>query len=75
MYRHALAASHVANDLFAANRIATSRAIDQQVVVAAHLDGRGLAAKDATHDAGQTAWFVVIALCLMPGDCARRFWR
>ena len=38
MDRDALAARHVADDFFAANRIATSRAIDQQIVLAFHLE-------------------------------------
>jgi len=35
---HALAARDVANDLFAANGVATSRAIDEQIVLALHLE-------------------------------------
>ena len=53
MYGHALAAGDVAYDLFAANRVTTSRAIDQQIVVALHLDGRAVAAEDAPHHAGE----------------------
>ena len=36
MHRYAFAAGHVANNLFAANRIATSRAIHKQIVLALH---------------------------------------
>ena len=37
MHGHALASCYVANNLFAANRVATSRAIHQQIVLSLHL--------------------------------------
>src|SRR5215469_18338414 len=55
VHSHALATRHVADDLFAANRITTSRAIDQQIVVTFNLDGRGVAAEDPSHYAGEAA--------------------
>src|SRR5262249_2033099 len=38
VHGHSLAACHVTDDGFTANRIATSRAVDHQVVVALYLD-------------------------------------
>src|SRR5215472_1361499 len=49
VYSHAFAAGHVADHGFAADGVATSRAIHHQVVITFHLDGAGLRAlaKDA----------------------------
>ena len=38
MHGHALAARHVAHNLLAANGVATSRAVDEQIVLALHLE-------------------------------------
>ena len=54
MHGHALAAGHVADNLFAANGIATVGAIDQQIVVSGNFDGGGVAAEDAAHHAGES---------------------
>ncbi len=48
---YALAARYVADDVFAADRIATARAINEQVIVAAHGDRRCRAAEDAAEQA------------------------
>ena len=48
MHRDSLAAGDVADDLFAADGVATSRAVDQQIILAFDLEGLGaLAEEDA----------------------------
>src|ERR1700741_899596 len=53
MYGNALAACNVADDLFAANRVATSRAVDQQLVLSFYLQRIGIAGeRDALDGVG-----------------------
>ena len=51
---HAFAAGNVADDGFAANRVATAGAIDEQVAVPADDDGVGVSAEDAADHARKT---------------------
>src|SRR5437763_727134 len=57
MHRHALSPRDVADNLLSADGIAAARAIDQQLVVALHLDRRRITtgAKYAADHAGQSA--------------------
>ena len=59
MHRNALAASHVADDLFTANRIATSRAIDQQIVLPLYLERIRPVARSRACTASETVGLAV----------------
>src|SRR5579884_207586 len=67
VHSYTLAAGHVADDVFAANGIATSRAIDEQVIVAAHTNRGLIAAEDAAHDAGESAAAFFVGLAGLVG--------
>ena len=64
--RHAFAAGDVADDGFAANRVTTTGAVDQQVALSGHANGVVVlvAAKNSPHYAGEAAGF----LCFFLGD-------
>src|ERR1700761_1967056 len=76
MHRHALATRDIADDLLSANGVATSGAVDQQIVMAFDLDSRAVAAEDAPSHAGEAAAIALLGpLRLMSGKRLRLFRR
>src|SRR5208283_5490883 len=67
VHGNTLAAGDIANDLFAANRIAATRAVHQQIIVSGYLDGGGFAAEDTADHASQPARDIDIAVTVAAG--------
>src|SRR5208337_2938803 len=59
VHRHALATGDVSHDLFPADGIATSRAVDEQIILAFDLERAAIAAEHPAHHAAETRLLVL----------------